>query len=391
MRRTTLAILLLAPTVAWGGPGQEAFDRGDYVAAVELWRSEAAEGSAEAMFGLGLTFDLGLGVRRSPATALQWYLEAADDGLASAQFNVAVMLDAGVGVPHDPVAAASWYARAAANGNARAQYDLALLYEDGIGVPRDPEMARIWFEAASPTLPAAAERLGQLSPVGALRSGGASPQPVTGVVVGSPQAPRAELVWTGEARRGGFRIEVAQWPRGRTGPPGPDDVVLSRQVDRTAIALDLPAEGSPATTRLAWRVGRGDAQGGGSAWSPWRNLSRDPTAESLSRSAQASLGPALERLTIYVNAGDGPARGFAQELSDAYATGGLEVVVREARHPASATTIEYRYDDDAPLAASIAEFLPVLGMDSPVQTSTLDTPPGEVTLRLVGGPAPVVR
>ena len=117
--------------------GAEAFARSDFAAAAELWRKEAAAGSAQAKFGLGLISDLGLGVPRDAAKALRWYLEAAEDGLSNAQFNVAVMLDAGTGVPRDVRAAAVWYGRAAANGHHRAQYNLGLLYEAGDGVPQN--------------------------------------------------------------------------------------------------------------------------------------------------------------------------------------------------------------------------------------------------------------
>ena len=144
--------------------GAEAFARSDFAAAAELWRKEAAAGSAQAKFGLGLISDLGLGVPRDAAKALRWYLEAADDGFSNAQFNVAVMLDAGTGVPRDVGAAAVWYGRAAANGHHRAQYNLGLLYEAGEGVPQNPDLARYWLGRAAEVLPAAAERLAKLAP-----------------------------------------------------------------------------------------------------------------------------------------------------------------------------------------------------------------------------------
>ena len=127
--------------------GAEAFARSDFAAAAELWRTEAAAGSAEADFGLGLISDLGLGVPRDAAKAMRWYLEAADDGFSNAQFNVAVMLDAGTGIPRDVGAAAVWYGRAAANGHHRAQYNLGLLYAAGEGVHQNADLARYWLVA----------------------------------------------------------------------------------------------------------------------------------------------------------------------------------------------------------------------------------------------------
>jgi hypothetical protein len=382
VRGLAVAALLIAPGRAWGETGQEAFARQDYAAAAELWRAEAAEGSAEAKFGLGLIHDLGLGVPRSSAAALRWYLEAAGEGLADAQFNVGVMFDAGTGVPRDPATAATWYARAAANGHARAQYNLALLYENGIGVPRDPDLARTWYQAASPVLAAAADRLAQLPPPEEPTGEGPPPQPILGAVVGPPDAPRAELVWIATGGPHRFRVQLARGGSGSPdeAEPGRDELVLSRNVDQSAVAIDLPEPEAD----LLWRVGRVGGEGTAPAWSAWQALAREPMAE------EPRVAAAAGRVTIHVNADDDLARAFADELSQVYGQGGVEVTVRDADRPASATTVEYRFPQDAELAAAVAEFLPALRLDSPVQALSLDTPPGEVTVRLVGGPSPSV-
>ena len=287
------AFLILLPAAARADTGEAAFARQDYVAAAGLWRAEAATGSAEAKLGLGLIHDLGLGVPRSSAAALRWYLEAAGDGLADAQFNVGVMLDAGTGAPRDAGAAATWYARAAAKGHARAQYNLGLLYESGIGVPRNPDLARAWFEAARPAISAAANRLEGLAP--SPTGDGDAPRPVTGALVGPRSVPRAELVWIAGPGRGAFEVQIARGP-------SEGDIVLSRGTDLSAIALDLAAEEG----ELAWRVGRTGGAGAAPAWSPWRDLPWQDDAGDPLQLAQPSPG----RLTIQVSAGDGPARAF---------------------------------------------------------------------------------
>jgi hypothetical protein len=374
-------ILLIAPATASSESGNEAFARQDYAAAVDLWRTEAADGSAEAKFGLGLIYDLGLGVPRHSAAALRWYLEAAGDGFADAQFNAAVMFDTGTGAPRDPAAAATWYARAAANGHARAQYNLAMLYENGIGVPSSHDLARAWYEAAGSTLAAAADRLAQLSPPEEQARRGPPPHPVIGAVVGPLDEPRAELVWTADAGRDGFQVQVARRPAGAAAStPGRDDLVLSQDVERTAVAIDLPVM----EAGLLWRVGHIGGAGAAVAWSPWQELSRKAVIDDPLLAAET----APRRLTIYVNAGDNHARIFAEELSGDYSRGGVDVMVKDAARPASATTVEYRYGSDAAFAAAVAAFLPTLGPDSALQASGLGTPPGEVTLRLVGGPRP---
>ena len=196
--------------------GAEAFDRSDFAAAAELWRKEAAAGSAEAKFGLGLISDLGLGVPRDAAKAMRWYLEAADDGLSNAQFNVAVMLDAGTGVPRDVGAAAVWYGRAAANGHHRAQYNLGLLYAAGEGVPQNPDLARYWLGRAAEALPAAAERLAKLAPARSDQRTFTAPGILVGAVVTNGSARRAEMVWSAPPGPPGaqFLLEVARLPAG---------------------------------------------------------------------------------------------------------------------------------------------------------------------------------
>ena len=374
------SLVAAVPAVAWSESGADAFERQDYLAAAELWRGEAAEGSAEAKFGLGLIYDLGLGVPRNSAAAMRWYLEAASYGHADAQFNVAVMLDAGTGVPRDPALAATWYARSAANGNPRAQFNLAMLYESGVGVPQNSDLARTWYEAASSVIGAAADRLAQLPKEDQGREG-SPPQLITGAVVGPLDNPRAELVWSANAGPNEFQVQIARQPLEASDPvTGGDEVLLSQDLRQSAVVLDIPA----AETALFWRVGRVDSTGATSAWSSWQELSRETTSEDQLLASEKA--PA--QLTIYVNEGDQLAMSFAEELSHAYSQGGVEVMVRETDQPATATIVEYYYASDAALAASIAGFLPVLGSDSAVHVSDLNTAPGEVTLRLVGGPRP---
>jgi hypothetical protein len=371
-------LIAAAPAVVWSETGAEAFERQDYSAAAELWQSEAADGSAEARFGLGLIYDLGLGLPRNSAVALRWYLEAAGQGHADAQFNVAVMLDAGTGVPRDPAVAATWYARSAANGNARAQFNLAMLYENGIGVARNRDIARGWYEAARSEISAASDRLEQL-PGEDQELDGSPPQPITGAVVGPPDAPRAELVWSATTKSNGFLVQVARQPSQASGLAAESyEILQSRSLSQSAVVLDVPAE----ETRLLWRVGRIDQTGTVSAWSSWQEIAFNVDIKDQMPAPEEAPG----RLMIYVNAGDQLATSFAEELSATYSEGGLEVTIRVADRPITTTTLEYYHTADANLAASIADFLPFLGPDSAIHVSDPTIGPGAVTLNLFGGP-----
>ena len=247
--------------------GAEAFDRGEFAAAAELWREEAAAGSAEAKFGLGLISDLGLGAPRDAAKALRWYLEAADDGFVAAQFNVAVMLDAGTGVPRDVVAAAVWYGRAAANGHHRAQYNLGLLYAAGEGVPENADLARYWLSRTAKVLPAAAERLATLAPAKSNQRTFTAPSILAGAVVTNGNAQQAEMVWSAPPGPPGalFLLEVARLP---AGDETSGTIVASALTEASAHIAQLPVQ----FATYAWRVSLVDTSEARYAAGPWRQL-----------------------------------------------------------------------------------------------------------------------
>ncbi len=90
-----------------------AYERGDYVRAMELFRQLAEQGH-------------------------QW-----------AQRRVASMYAEGRGVPQDYQEAVKWYQLAAAQGNQLAQTNLAMMYSNGTGVPQDFPRAYMWFSLAA--------------------------------------------------------------------------------------------------------------------------------------------------------------------------------------------------------------------------------------------------
>ena len=60
--------------------------------------------------------------------------------------------------------------------------------------------------------------------------------------------------------------------------------------------------------------------------------------------------------------------------------------IEPARDAADESSVRYAYREDVELAADIAEFLPVLGAEDAVLSPDLDAAPGEIVVRLVGGP-----
>ena len=352
--------------------GSAAFERKDFAAAARLWRDEAADGSADAMLGLGLLSDLGLGLARDPATALRWYLGAADRGLSEAQFNVGVMLDSGIGASSEPLGAAVWYARAAANGNFRAQYNLGLLYQAGSGVPRNADLARYWFGRAEGSLTAARERLADLEPIAPDDRVMASPVLSAGALVETGGRRSAELVWTAPPGPTGshFYLEIAAAAQ----DDGIGRIVHSELTDASAADVRLDGDGP-----FLWRVSRIDAGNADIAASAWVQLGigapgSDPV-------------PLPEgRVILTYGNGDRAAERFAQDLVSSFAAEGIWATVAQEDDRIDRSAVSYSYDEDATLARSIADFLPALTADDAARTDRTGALPGLVEVRLAGGP-----
>jgi len=78
-----LALQLTGGFGAVAGPwedGMAAYNRGDYVPAIRVFRSLAEQGNAKAQNVLGVMFRKGEGVPKSPARAYMWFSFAAARG-----------------------------------------------------------------------------------------------------------------------------------------------------------------------------------------------------------------------------------------------------------------------------------------------------------------------
>ena len=129
--------------------GVEAYDRGDFTKAFNIWLPLAQQTDLAAMRNVGLLLRTGKGVKRDPARALWFYEEAGAKGFALAQVNAAFMHLQGDGVPKNLEAAAFWFHTAARAGSPIAQYNLAVMYERGSGVEKDMAKALGWYALAA--------------------------------------------------------------------------------------------------------------------------------------------------------------------------------------------------------------------------------------------------
>jgi TPR repeat protein len=113
-------LLLLGAAEASGADLQkatEAYDTGDYAAALREWRPLAEQGDAKTQFNLALMYDLGKGMAEDDAQAAAWYRKVAKQGDVRAQFNLGFMYRKGQGVAQDYAQAHMWYNLAAAQGD----------------------------------------------------------------------------------------------------------------------------------------------------------------------------------------------------------------------------------------------------------------------------------
>jgi len=116
-----LVLVLSIPAPATAGDwaeGLEAYDGGDYVRAVTLWRRAADAGNLDAMTAIADAHARGLGVAPDLAAAVAWYRRAAERGHTVAQLNLGDMISRGAGAEPDLVEAYVWLGLAAADGNA---------------------------------------------------------------------------------------------------------------------------------------------------------------------------------------------------------------------------------------------------------------------------------
>ena len=149
--------------------GAEAYNRGDFSAALREWRPLAEQGDALAQLYLYVMYANGDGVPQNDTeatkwyrkatgkddtsvqfeTKVEWYRKAAEQGDAGAQYLLGRMYEDGDGVRQDDAEAVKRYRKAAEKGNALAQRSLGGMYAVGKGVPQNDVQAYAWCNIAT--------------------------------------------------------------------------------------------------------------------------------------------------------------------------------------------------------------------------------------------------
>lgn len=153
------ASMLAAPAQADVKDGVDAWQRGEYQAAVAQWRPLALAGDADAQFNLGQAYKLGRGVPTDLVQAEAWYRRAAKQGHLQAEDNLGLVLF----TANRREEAMPFVLNSARRGEPRAQYVLGTAHFNGDLAPQDwPRAYALTKRASDAGLSIASARLAQL-------------------------------------------------------------------------------------------------------------------------------------------------------------------------------------------------------------------------------------
>ncbi|MDT8383160.1 MAG: tetratricopeptide repeat protein [Gammaproteobacteria bacterium] len=134
--------------------GQQAFNRGDYIASFSLWSTLATQGHADAQVFVGLSYENGWGTPKSVSLAEVWYQKAARNNNVTGQYLLGLRLLSGTGL--DRARGLMWLQQAAANGDGSARQFLdkgeSRGWFTGL-IPDDTPANEAAMLASPPTLP----------------------------------------------------------------------------------------------------------------------------------------------------------------------------------------------------------------------------------------------
>jgi TPR repeat protein len=130
--------------------GLVAYGRGDYAAALAMWRPLAERGDSAAQLRVGQMLRDRQGVRwRDFEAAADWFRRAARQGSAEAQYALGRLHYEGLIIPRDPREMLAVLGAAARQGHARAELTLGVIYEYGFDdIAPDLTQALKWYELA---------------------------------------------------------------------------------------------------------------------------------------------------------------------------------------------------------------------------------------------------
>ena len=129
--------------------GWDAYQDGDYEAAIKWYEQAAQDGYANAQYNLARMYQNGEGVTRDYGAAIKWYKRAIKQTHSNAQYNLGMMYVRGKGVAVDYKAAAELFKKASSMGHRDSQNNLGYMYSQGYGVAKDYTRAYMWLDISA--------------------------------------------------------------------------------------------------------------------------------------------------------------------------------------------------------------------------------------------------
>ena len=130
----TIGLILLLSTqllACSDREGLDAYERGDYIKALEIWRPLAEQGHSHQQYLLGFMYKRGNGVPQDHEEAVKWFRKAAEQEHPIAQNNLGLAYTKGLGVPTDEKEAVKWFRKSAEQGFSEAQYSRSFNWTAG--------------------------------------------------------------------------------------------------------------------------------------------------------------------------------------------------------------------------------------------------------------------
>jgi TPR repeat protein len=229
--------------------GVDAWQAGNFGAAIAEWRPLAEAGDADAQYNLGQAYKLGRGVPLDLRAAQGWYEKAARQGHPQAQAILGLVLFQN----GQRAAAVPWLRKGADNGDPRAQYVLGTAMFNGDIVAKDwPRAYALMLRAAAQGLPQAKANLDQMNNF-------------------IPLAQRQQGIAIAEQMRTGTALASAAPARNPTrSNPLPPPIQAARPPVRTPAAAQPAASLASAGGR--WRVQLGAFGNADNARRQWDSL-----------------------------------------------------------------------------------------------------------------------
>jgi TPR repeat protein len=215
--------------------GIQAWQRGDYPAAVGIWRPLAEHGDADAQFNLGQAYRLGRGVTTDLAVARGWLEKSAGQGHLDAETTLGLLLFQN----GDQATALKWLKLAAEAGEPRAMLVYGTALFNGDSVTQDPISGYAFvYRANAQGLAAAKDVMAQLDKL----MNAADRQKALVMVEAQDKAAARALFGPSRATEPGRAKAKAQPPKA----PKPARPVAVASTAAEPAAKPVPAVSSPA-------------------------------------------------------------------------------------------------------------------------------------------------